>query len=81
MFSSWGIDPSAAGYPLDERLDTMMQRVEERVASLPGIRGASFAFFCFNSGEWTTQIFVPAGRNWTMIPTSITISSALNISM
>jgi hypothetical protein len=32
-----GIDPAAAGYQTDARLETMMQQVEERVGSLPDI--------------------------------------------
>ena len=54
------IDPSAAGYRTDARLSSTMQRVEERVAGLPGIRAASFAESVFEGGgSATTEIRVP----------------------
>lgn len=54
-----GFVPGRAADTLDARLDKLMQRVEERVASLPGVQGASFAFLAFDGGQWTTQINVP----------------------
>ncbi len=54
-----GVDPSGAGYQQDARLDSMMERVEERVCALPGIRAASFAFFVFSGGSWTDGVTVP----------------------
>jgi hypothetical protein len=36
----------------------MMQQVEERVGSLPDIRGGSFAFTTFG-GSWTGHVAVP----------------------
>ena len=56
------VDPAAAGYQVDARLESTMQRVEERVGSLPGIRGTSFAFFVFNGGGWTTNDITVPGR-------------------
>lgn len=53
------IDSIGAGYKEDARLESMMQRVEERVNSLPGVRGSSFAFSVFNQGGWTTRLMVP----------------------
>ena len=52
------IDPAAAGYQLDARLEAMMQQVEDRVGSLPDIRGASFAFTTFG-GSWTDHVAAP----------------------
>jgi hypothetical protein len=53
-----GIDPGGAGYKIDARLESMMERVEERVNSLHRIQGSSFAFFVFNTGVWTTDVTV-----------------------
>ncbi len=54
-----GIDPSGAGYSSGARLELVQQRIEQRVASIPGVRAASFAFFIFNSGEWSDPVVVP----------------------
>lgn len=54
----FGIDPNAAGYRVNARLENMMKAIEERVTSLPGIRNASFAFTIFDGG-WTGPISVP----------------------
>jgi len=54
-----GIDPAASGYKDDARLESMMQRVEERVGSLPGISGTSFVFSLFDGGSWSDSIQVP----------------------
>jgi len=54
-----GIDPGAAGYQTDSRLDSMMQRVEEHVSSLPGVQSASFAMFVFEGGGMTNAVNVP----------------------
>ena len=56
-----GIDPAASGYKDDARLEAMMQRVEERVGSLPGITGTSFVLFLFDGGAWSDGIRV-SGR-------------------
>jgi predicted permease len=54
------IDPSAAGYRTDPRLNSMMRLVEERVNSLPGITAASFALSVFDGGgSSTTDVTVP----------------------
>jgi predicted permease len=55
------VDAIGAGYQEDSRLESMMQRLEERVTALPGVRGASFAFAVFNQGGWTTKALV-SGR-------------------
>jgi predicted permease len=54
-----GVDPGAAGYQVDSRLESMMQRVEERVGSLPGIQSAGFAMSVFEGGGMTVGITVP----------------------
>jgi predicted permease len=54
-----GVDPAASGYKGDARLEAMMQQVEERVGSLPGITGTSFVLFLFDSGWWSDGIRVP----------------------
>jgi predicted permease len=53
------VDFNAAGYHPDAHMESTMKRVEERVGALPGVRGASFAFFVFDGGGWTTGIDVP----------------------
>ncbi|HKX00458.1 MAG TPA: ABC transporter permease [Bryobacteraceae bacterium] len=53
------IDPGAAGYR-DERLVSVMTRIEERASSLTGVRAASFALSVFDGGgSATTDIRVP----------------------
>jgi predicted permease len=54
-----GIDPAGAGYREDARLETMMERLEDRVARLPGIQGAGFALSVFNGGGRTGPVTVP----------------------
>ncbi len=53
------LDATGAGYKEDLRLGDMMQRVEERVDAIHGVRAASFAAFVFNEGGWTDAISVP----------------------
>ena len=52
------ISPNAVGYRVGPRLENMMEQVEERVGSIPGIQGASFAFSIFGGG-WTDSVVVP----------------------
>ena len=54
-----GMDPAGAGYREDARLENMMRQVEERVAQIPGVQGASFALSVFDGGGWTDPIKVP----------------------
>ena len=56
------IDPAAAGYQRDERLSSMMRRIEERVGSLPGTHGASFALSVFDGGGWSQDDINVSGR-------------------
>jgi predicted permease len=59
------IDPSAAGYQPDERLTGLMQRIEERLDSLPGISAASFALSVFDGGGWSqTNVVAPGSQNY-----------------
>jgi predicted permease len=53
------VDPGAAGYKLDDRLESMMERVEEGVGSIPGIGGGSFSISVFNTGGWIEDIRIP----------------------
>jgi predicted permease len=53
------VDAIAADYKEDTRLESMMQRMEERVNALPGVEGASFAFTVFNQGGWTGHVVFP----------------------
>jgi len=55
-----GVDPGSSGYRVDARLESMMERVEERVSAQPGVKSASFAFSTFGGG-WTNPVIV-AGR-------------------
>ena len=54
----FGMDPSSAGYTEDARIESLMQRVEQRVGSVPGVSGAAFAFTIFG-GAWTDAVKVP----------------------
>ncbi|HEY6372630.1 MAG TPA: FtsX-like permease family protein [Candidatus Sulfotelmatobacter sp.] len=53
------LDVVGAGYKDDMRREALMERIEERVQSIPGVRGASFAFIVFNGGEWNTRVTLP----------------------
>ena len=52
-------DPDGAGYQQDARWENVMQMIEQRVNSLPGVRAASFAFEVFSGGGWTDGVVVP----------------------
>src|SRR5579884_935178 len=54
-----GIDAESAGYQDDQRAELMMQQVEQRVKSLPGVQACSFAFVVFTGGGWTSPAIVP----------------------
>jgi predicted permease len=48
----------------DPRMISMFREIEQRVATLPGVKGASFASFFFHQGSWNGSINVPdAGYN------------------
>lgn len=52
----FNLDEYSAGLPLDARLVTLQQQIEERVQMLPGVHAASFAMFTFNEGQWSTDV-------------------------
>jgi predicted permease len=56
------IDPGAAGYRRDQRLSSMMRRLEERVGSLPGVQSSSFALSVFDGGGWSQDDITVPGR-------------------
>ena len=53
------LDPDGAGYQQDARWQGVMEEIESRVNTLPGIRAASFAFTVFSGGGWTDNVVVP----------------------
>jgi predicted permease len=56
------IDPGAAGYQRDERLSSLMRRLEERAGTVPGIHSASFALSVFDGGGWSEDDITVPGR-------------------
>jgi predicted permease len=66
------IDTSAAGYKDDDpKLGDLLAEVEEKVTELPGVQAASFSFFIFNQGGWTSRLFsrdvnLPEGQRPTL---------------
>jgi len=56
------IDPGAAGHQPDAHLSALMQKIEERVGHLSGIRGASFALSVFDGGGWSENDVTVPGR-------------------
>jgi predicted permease len=64
----FGVDATAAGYQEEARSENLMERVEARVGSLPGVQGAALAAFVFNEGGWTTYITVPGRANSDSTP-------------
>jgi predicted permease len=68
------VDPGAAGYRIDARLETMMERVEERLARVPGIRGVSFALSVFNAGGWSTDDIAVPGRQRSQTDRSVDLN-------
>jgi predicted permease len=52
------VDTSATGYKdKDPKLPAMLRDVEEKVKAIPGVQAASFAFFTFHQGVWTSPAF------------------------
>ncbi len=56
------IDPAAAGYHTDQRLESLMERIEERVRPLSGVEAASFARSVFDGGGWSEDDVNVPGR-------------------
>jgi predicted permease len=57
------IDPAAAGYQDDERFNQTLLRLEDRLASVPGVKAASFALSVFAQGGWGADVVVPGHTN------------------
>ncbi|HEX5964568.1 MAG TPA: ABC transporter permease [Pyrinomonadaceae bacterium] len=52
------VDTSATGLKSnDPKLPALLKEVEEKVKAVPGVQAASFAFFTFNQGFWTSRAF------------------------
>jgi predicted permease len=56
------VDPPAAGYQRNQRLSSVMRRIEERISSVPGALGASFALSVFDGGGWSQDDVTVPGR-------------------
>ncbi|HEX6047039.1 MAG TPA: ABC transporter permease [Pyrinomonadaceae bacterium] len=55
------VDTSATGLKgNDPKLGAMLNEVEQKVKTIPGVQAASFAFFTFNQGFWTSPAFTRA---------------------
>ena len=55
------IDTDSVGYKADSRLVKLYSDVEDRVKSIPGVRGAAFSMFAFNQGGWTSPASTRSG--------------------
>ena len=52
------VDTSATGYkPDDPKLPALLRDVEDKVKTIPGVQAASFAFFTFHQGFWTSPAY------------------------
>jgi predicted permease len=52
------VDTSAAGYKDDDpKLPALLREVEDKARAIPGVQAASFAFFTFNQGAWTSPAY------------------------
>jgi predicted permease len=66
------VDTSATGLkPDDPKLPAMLKEVEEKVKAVPGVQAASFAFFTFSQGFWTSPAYtreagLPEGQSRTV---------------
>jgi len=49
------IDAGGAGYEVGGRYNATLERVERRVAQIPGVDGAGFALSVFNGGGWSSS--------------------------
>jgi predicted permease len=65
------IDPSAAGYKVDARLNAMMEDAEAQIARVPGVRAVSFALDVFDGGGWSTDDIAIPGRQRS--PTDVAV--------
>jgi predicted permease len=51
------IDTSASGVKEGPQFASLMREVETKVETVPGVRAASFSFFIFNQGAWSSRAF------------------------
>jgi len=52
------VDTSATGYNGDDpRVPGLLRQIEDNVRGVPGVQAASFAFFTFNQGFWTSPAY------------------------
>jgi predicted permease len=58
----FSLDTDSSGYQEDQRLLNLYQRIEQRLESIAGVRAASFSFFSFNEGQWSTPISMPGAN-------------------
>lgn len=50
------LDATATGYK-GTQLSNLMREVEDKVETIPGVEAASFSFFIFNQGQWSSPAF------------------------
>jgi predicted permease len=52
----FNVDTSATGYKAenDPRLPALLSEVEDKVRTIPNVKAASFAFFVFHEGQWSS---------------------------
>ena len=66
------VDTSATGLKAeDPKLPSLLSEVEQKVKAVPGVQAASFAYFTFNQGFWTSPAFtrepgLPEGESRTV---------------
>ena len=55
----FNVDTSATGYKAenDPRLPAMLAEVEDKVRAIPNVQAASFAFFVFHQGQWSSAAY------------------------
>jgi predicted permease len=52
------VDTSATGYKAeDAKLPALLTEVEDKVRAIPNVQAASFAFFTFHQGFWTSDAY------------------------
>ena len=59
----FSVDESPAGYKEDQRLENLYRQIEEKVSAVTGVRAASFSFFTFDQGSWTSPIYSAAAEH------------------
>jgi predicted permease len=64
------IDTATTGYN-GAQLGALLREVEDKVKTVPGVQAASFSFFIFNQGQWTSLAYtrdqnMPEGQSRTI---------------